>query len=324
VRQDRPQNPHPGTLLISATSLLGNRLFFDPSPWLTIWVAVIGISVACWLPFIRGLTRAVSQMTRATEQISEGRFEIQVADNRRDEIGELGAAVNRMAGKLAGFMNGQKRFLSGIAHELCTPIATIQFGLGNLERRVDDDQRSAVADIEDEVQHMSALVNELLSFSRAGMQALNIELTKVNVDATVARVLERESSPSVEIVTAVDPELNVLADPEYLFRALSNLVRNAIRYAGHAGPIRISARSEADLVLITVADQGPGVCEENLEDIFAPFYRLDPARSQETGGLGLGLAIVRTCVESCHGTVHCRNRKPTGLEAEIRLASAKL
>ena len=181
-----------------------------------------------------------------------------------------------------------------------------------------------IADIQEEVQHMSALVNELLSFSRAGMQAVDVKLAKLNLAATVARVLAREASDGVAVEVSVDEELNVLADAEYLFRALSNVVRNAIRYAGYAGPIQISARANQEAVAITVADNGPGVPEEHLEDLFAPFYRLDPARSQDTGGLGLGLAIVRSSVEACQGSVRCRNRQPHGLEVEIRLPLAKL
>ncbi len=73
-----------------------------------------------------------------------------------------------------------------------------------------------------------------------------------------------------------------------------------------------------------MSDNGPGVPESSLEEIFAPFYRLDPARAQDTGGLGLGLAIVRNCVEACNGSVRCRNRQPRGLEVEIRLPQAVL
>ena len=323
LRLGPSENPHPGTLLLMSHSLVSSRLFFDPTPWITIGLAVILISAACWLPFIRGMTRSISQMTRAAEQIAEGHFETHVSDRRRDEIGQLGAAVNRMSARLAGFVDGQKAFLSGIAHELCTPIATIQFGLGNLERRIPPEQKDSVADIQEEVQHMSALVNELLSFTRAsGIEGLNFTLTSVNLAATVTRVLEREASPDVDIAVAVDEKMNVEAEPEHLFRALSNVLRNAIRYAGHSGPIQIAARAEGGGVFVTVTDSGPGVPEESLEQIFAPFYRVDPARRQDTGGLGLGLAIVRNCVENCGGAVRCRNVEPSGLEVEIRLKQA--
>jgi two-component system sensor histidine kinase CpxA len=324
VRRDRLENPKPGTLILMSSSLLASQLFFDPKPWLAVGVAVILVSVACWLPFIRGMTRSIAQMTRAAGQIAEGRFEVHVADRRRDEIGELGKAINRIAARLSGFVNGQKRFLGGIAHELCNPIATIQFGLGSLERRVSDDQRDGFVDIQEEVQHMSALVGELLSFSRAGIEGMEVKLVSVNLAETVRRVLERETSMDRQVETSVDDKLSVLAEPEYLFRAISNLVRNAIRYAGHAGPIRISAKTEEGRVYLTVTDQGPGVPEAALEEIFAPFYRLDPARNHETGGVGLGLAIVKACIEACRGAVRCRNLQPSGLEVEIQLAEAKL
>jgi two-component system sensor histidine kinase CpxA len=322
VRRDREENPHPGTLILMSASLLASQLFFDPKPWLAVVVAVILVSVVCWLPFIRGMTRSISQMTRAAGQIAEGRFEVHVAGRRKDEIGQLGDAINRMASRLSGFVSGQKRFLGGIAHELCNPIATIQFALGGLERRVTEDQRDGVAEIQEEVQHMSALVNELLSFSRAGMEGMDIKLVKVNVAATVARVLEREASAETQIEKSLDAGLNALGDSEYLFRAISNVVRNAIRYAGHAGPIRVSARAAEGKVFVTVADQGPGVPEHALEEIFAPFYRLDPSRNHATGGVGLGLAIVKASIESCGGAVRCRNRQPSGLEVEIELAEA--
>ena len=100
---------------------------------------------------------------------------------------------------------------------------------------------------------------------------------------------------------------------------MSNLVRNAVRYAGADGPITISAACDGDSAVIKVVDSGPGLPPEELDRVFTPFYRLDASRTRETGGAGLGLAIVKSCVESSGGTVQCRNREPHGLEVEIRL-----
>jgi two-component system sensor histidine kinase CpxA len=121
----------------------------------------------------------------------------------------------------------------------------------------------------------------------------------------------------------VDDTLRVLADPEYLLRSFSNLIRNSVRYAGSSGQIQITANNEIDgVVVITVADSGPGLPEEALEEVFTPFHRPELARTRETGGAGLGLAIVKSCVEACRGTVRCRNRQPHGLAVDIRLAAA--
>lgn len=165
---------------------------------------------------------------------------------------------------------------------------------------------------------MSSLVHELLSFSRAQIGA-GTDLTKVNVADTVRRVLQREASDQAVVKTDVSETLDVIAQPDYLFRSLANILRNAIRYAGHAGPILVCAKNGDGKVSITVADNGPGLPECELGEIFKPFYRPDSARQRETGGAGLGLAIVKTCIEACGGDVRCRNRSPTGLEVEISL-----
>src|SRR5207253_1032338 len=119
----------------------------------------------------------------------------------------------------------------------------------------------------------------------------------------------------------VGDDLQVFAVQDLLLRSIANLIRNAIRYAGLAGPITISAERIGDTVVIKVADCGPGVPDDALAQLFDPFYRPEAARTRETGGVGLGLAIVKTCVESCGGTVSCRNCKP-GFEVSVTLKGA--
>jgi two-component system sensor histidine kinase CpxA len=315
--------PMHGALVWTFSSLWTNPLLFDYKPWLAAVIVVILLSVACWLPLIRGLTRSISQLTSATGAIAQGRFETRLSVNRRDELGQLSQAINHMAERLSGFVYGQRRFLGDIAHELCSPIARIQVGLGVLEQRAEDNQKEYVLGVQEEVEHMSGLINELLSFSKAGMNASTTPLTRVNVADTVRQVLQREANHEARIETHIDGQLEVIAHPDYLFRSVANIIRNAIRYAGEAGPIVVSASEKGGVVSITVADNGPGIPAAELEEVFKPFYRPEFARQRETGGVGLGLAIVRTCVEACGGTVQCRNRSPKGLEAEIRLPAAK-
>jgi signal transduction histidine kinase len=319
VRSAEEPAPSTGFLVLRSDSLMGNQFFFDPKPWIALTLALTAVFVIIWMPWIRSLTHAISQMKTATGRIAEGQFETQVKIKRSDEVGHLGSSINRMSAQLARFVNGQKRFLANVAHELCAPTARMQVALGILERRADENTRKYVADITYDVQHMSELINELLSFSKAGMQTTNTEITTVNVAETVRRVVERESTPTAVIETSVPNDLVVLANADYLFRAISNLVRNAIRYAGQAGPICVSARNEDDEAIITIHDHGPGVPDNALEDVFTPFFRLEASRSRDSGGTGLGLAIVKECLEACKGTVRARNRRPSGLEVEIRL-----
>jgi two-component system sensor histidine kinase CpxA len=311
--------PCPITLLLASPSLRAGGLFFDVTPWVVVGFGALIFSVLFWIPLVRNVTRSISRMTRATELISEGRFEARVAETRRDELGRLGQAINRMAARLAGFVHGQKRFLGDTAHELCSPIARMQVALGILEERADDKLAAQVADLREEVQQMAGLVNELLSFSKAGLQEKAVKLEPVHLDALARRVIAREAPGEGQVQTQIDETLTVLAEPELLSRALANLLRNAVRYAGQAGPISVAAEPRNGRVAITVTDRGPGVPESSLQQIFDPFFRADPSRSRDTGGMGLGLAIVKTCVEACQGLVTARNRLPSGLQVEILL-----
>lgn len=323
VRDAEPLRPNPAVLLIVSPSLHGGGLFLDLRPWLVVGGAVAALSVLFWLPLVRGITRSIAAATRATGQIAEGRFDVRVPATRRDELGQLGDAVNRMAARLEDLVGGQKRFLGDIAHELCSPLSRIQMSLGILEQRLPAGQETTLAALREEVDQMSALVGELLSFSKASFGAGPVKLEDTALRPLVESAVRREAAPGVVLEVNVPGDLRVQAAPPLLLRALSNVLRNAIRYAGDAGPIVVSAsQADAGRARIAVTDAGPGVPEESLPRLFDPFYRVDGARSRETGGVGLGLTLVKTCIEACGGTVSCRNLSPRGFEVELHLAVA--
>jgi two-component system sensor histidine kinase CpxA len=302
--------------------LTGGGLFFDLRPWI---VAVFGagiFSAIFWVPFVRGITRSVTQMTRATQQIAEGRFDVRVNVRRRDELGALGQAINSMAQRLDSFVTGQKRFLGDIAHELCSPLARLRVALGILEERTDAGRQPDVARANEQAEEIASLVNELLSFSKTSLGARPVSLQSVSLREIAEVVVRREATDGARIELDVPAELCAEAEPELLARALANLLRNAVRYAGSTGPITILARQRDGQVTLIVADHGPGIPEAELPRIFDPFYRLDASRDRQTGGVGLGLAIVKTCVEACQGTVTAANRVPSGLQVTITLRAS--
>jgi len=279
-------------------------------------------SFLCWLPLVRGMTHAITQMVRATASIAEGQFDVQVETGRQDELGSLGRSVNRLAERLRSYVQGQKRFLGDAAHELRSPLGRMQVVLSILEGRVKPEDQGYLRDLQEEVEFMSGLTTELLTFARAEMRPDTIELEPVNLRQVVERAVALEGGEAAGIRIEIDPELRVRGDEKLLFRAFSNLVRNAVRYAGGQGPITVSARRQGDQIVVTVADSGPGVPEGALEKIFTPFFRLESARDRKTGGTGLGLAIARSCVEACGGTVTSSNRQPHGLSVAVTLQAA--
>lgn len=309
----------PGALFMRSETFSAGGIFFDYKPWIFSLSSIVFVSALFWLPFVRSMTGSVSQVTKAAEQIAEGQFEVQVDSKRRDEIGRLSDAINRMAGRLAGFVHGQKRFLGDTAHELCAPIARMQLALGILEQRADAKQKPYVDDVREELQHMSGLVNELLSFSKAGLRPKALKLKPVSVLEIAQKVVAREAKDMAEVEINVPENMQVMGEKDLLIRAVGNVVRNAIRYAANGGPIQIAARSVDSEVEIIVSDHGPGVPAEDVTKLFDPFFRVDVSRDRETGGVGLGLTIVKTCIESCGGTVSARNRKSGGLRVIMRL-----
>ncbi len=312
--------PEPGTLVIRAPDVLALVRLFEAGGWFALAAGALVLSLLFWLPLVVGMTRMLNRLTHATEQIAEGRFDIRVPADRRDEIGRLGQSVNRMAARLDTLVNGQKRFLADVAHELGSPLGRLQVAVEILESRTDPSLQAQVGDVREEVQQMSDLVNELLIFTRAGLRPHEPELVPVALDEIVRVTLDRENAGS-RVRVALDPGLLVRADPTLLGRALGNLIRNALRFAGDAGPITLKARREDAVVLISIEDEGPGVPPAALARLGEPFYRPEMARTRETGGAGLGLAIVRSCVAACGGQVQFANRTPHGFRAEVRLAA---
>jgi two-component system sensor histidine kinase CpxA len=309
--------------LLGRTPALGiSPLMFNPRPWILCAGGIVLFSILFWIPLARNLTASISSMTRATESIAEGRFDVHVAEAREDELGRLSHAINRMAGRLKDLVTGQRRFLGDAAHELCSPLARMEIALEILEERSAGETLPLVRDVREEVTHMRKLANELLSFSKASLGETHVKLEPVRVAEVIAAAIHQEKSDAGLIELAVPDDLRVLGHFELLQRAVANLVRNALRYAGDAGPISIIARRQDAFVFITIDDLGPGVPPDEVGKLFDPFYRADPSRTSETGGVGLGLAIVKTCVEACGGVVSAANRHPHGLEIRIRLSPA--
>ncbi len=310
----------PGTLLAACPNFWSSRILFDFGMLLSAIGSIILLSVVIWWPFVFSITRAIAQLTAMTERIAQGRFDARLKVNRSDEIGQLAEAVNSMAERLDNFVAGQKRFLGDTAHELCSPISRLHIALELLESSVTEEQELTIKDIREDVDEMSNLINDLLAFSKAGLQGKELQLSAVNLGTVLQTVMSKTCS---EKLVKVDfpADVFVFGDNLLLERALANVIRNAVRYASQDGPIHVNGvRSGAEFV-ITITDSGPGVPAESIKMLGEPFFRPEPSRSRSSGGVGLGLSIVKSCVETCGGSFTVRNHQPKGLQVELRLKS---
>jgi two-component system sensor histidine kinase CpxA len=321
ARPDNPEAAGPMNVLLVAESnsvTVGGLVMDLRLGWLLALGSAL-FSIILWLPLLRGITRSIRQMTEATERIAQGQFDVRVPARRHDELGVLAEAINRMGLRLDGFVKGQTRFLGDVAHELCSPLARLQMALGIIEQRADGRQKPYATLAIEKASQISQLVNELLVFSKASFGGPTVHLQPVPLSAAIDEAIRHEKTENARIESIVPGDLVVSADPELLIRALSNLLRNAIRYGADAGPIQIHAARHEDSITVAITDCGPGVPEADLQKIFDAFYRVDASRNRQTGGSGLGLAIVRTCIDSCNGSVTAENRDPHGLAVRVHL-----
>lgn len=307
----------PGSLLIVPGGWIGNSLLF-PLDWLWWTLLAIAVTTICWFPFLRGVTKSLGRMEHATGDIAHGRFETKIAVERADELGRLSSSIESMAGRLDALVSGQKRFLGDTAHELRSPLGRMQVALEILDRRVGDGERAYVADLKEDVEALTVLTDELLQYARAELQERGGAPAAVGLRPIIERVIAKEANGAT-IAVDVPADTSVRGDAQLLERAIANVIRNAVKYAGAAGPIDVKASRDHGVVTLSVADSGPGVAPESLARLFDPFFREDAARNRKTGGTGLGLAIVRSAVEACGGSVSCVNRQPRGLEMQITL-----
>jgi two-component system sensor histidine kinase CpxA len=323
VSVEKPGRP---SVLYDLTAGVGDLFgllgFLGVQKWVLYPLLALGVSALLWLPFIWSITRTVTRITHATERIAEGELDARIVADRRDELGQLADSVNRMAGRLGGHLAAQKQFLADVAHEIASPLARLRAALGLLAaapQRTPPEQ--TLQDMNDDLQQMADMLYDLLLFSRTDPAVQRSALGPVPVLAVAAVAIEREAAID-RVAVHGEPEVYARADPAMLSRALANLVRNAVRYAGDRGQIELNVQRQGDWVVIDVRDRGPGVPESVLPRLGEPFFRVESSRTRDSGGFGLGLAIVKRCAEACGGSVVFRNRDGGGFEVEMRLRAA--
>jgi two-component system sensor histidine kinase CpxA len=286
--------------------------------------------VCFWLA--RYLTGPIVRLRAATHQLAGGNLGARAAETKRaDEIAELVHDFNRMAERLEVLLNSQKQLISDISHELRSPLARLNVALGLARQRASEDSIKALDRIELEADRLNEMIGKLLTLARLESGESQVERAPVQILELLQEVVAdadfeaRSRDCGVKLVEAED--CTTVGNPELLRSAFENVVRNAVRYTAAASDveIRLSCRTQngsGSLAVITVRDHGPGVPDQEISNLFRPFYRLDAARERQTGGAGLGLAIAERAVRLHQGTISARNAEGGGLVVEIQLPAS--
>ncbi len=284
-------------------------------------VRYVIVALALLLPIAlwsRAHWQGLQQLSRVADEFGAGKLSARARMPRSASIYPLAERIDHMTDRIEELLVSQKNLLHSVSHELRTPIARLEFALELLDAKTEDPgQRKRIAAMEGDVRELNDLVNELLDMARLGSeQALRRETVDVAGLLAAAAASLPPGAPMLTVEASADGG-TIEADPRLLGRALSNLLRNAQKYAG--ATIRLSARREAGKLVIAVEDDGPGIPEEERERVFEPFYRLDRSRDRATGGFGLGLSIARKAVLLHGGNVTVETSELGGASFKLTL-----
>ena len=293
--------------------LVGRMSVPKRDPWLlsrligaTAALYLIVLGAAIWLAL--RLVRPLRDLTGAAERFA-GRGEPEVVAARGPaDLRQAIAAFNAMNVRLASLLDEKDRMLGALGHDLRTPLASLRLRIEAMEPEAE----RAVAVIK--IEEMSAMLEDILALARTGRA--RGQMKPLDVTALAEAVAQDFADQGRPVSFGASPRLVAEADAGLLRRAVTNLLDNALAYAGEA---RVSVAPAGEGIEIRVEDDGPGVPADSLEDVLRPFHRLEGSRSRETGGAGLGLAIVRGVAEGHGGVLRLENRIPHGLAAVIVL-----
>lgn len=303
------------------------RLPLPKDFWVRILVSFLLCGTICYA-MARHLTIPIEKLRDATRNVAKGQFSTRVAPSmgkRKDEIADLAKDFDRMAERIENLVESQKRLLRDISHELRSPLARLTVALELAKQRSTEAAAANLERIGLETERLNDLIGQLLTLTmlESGSQRQAEEMD-------VSRIIERIASDArfeaqirnVEVTTDLPGALPFTGHPEMVYRAVENVVRNALRYTADGTAVSISARPagvENSWIEICVKDRGPGVPDSELANIFKPFYRIEDSRDRSLGGTGVGLAIAERAVKLHRGSLSVENAETGGLLVHIFL-----
>ena len=326
VAEAAKPNSRSGDLTVVVAQQIGNVQASNDILRTTLLISVpllvAVLAVIAWYVIGRTL-RPVEALRRGAERISDNsRAERLPVPPSNDEIAALAITLNQMLDRLTAARNRQRDFVADAAHELRSPLASIQIQL-EVAQRVGDGQ-DLTGDLLTDIQRLSSLVEDLLLLARADAASPGpAHPTAFDAEVLLNEITAGRGPGRVPITTADGPPVGIEADRAEMRRAITNLVDNAVRHANTQVAVRITTVDQT--VTIHIVDDGPGIDPADRQRVFQRFTRLDDARDRDSGGSGLGLSIVAELVRRANGVVALTDPDTgTGLDARITLPKSRL
>lgn len=278
-------------------------------------VAIVLASCIGFL-FARNLVAPINRIMGAARAIGDGNLSARTNLTGEDEVARLGETFDAMAESVEKDRDLERRLTTDVAHELRTPLMAIQATVEAMVDGVYEADEERLVTVNSEIQRLSRLVNALLKLSRLENRAEPMKEEVVNVGELIAGIIATHemfvSDSGLSLEYDAQPDVMVVGDADMIRQATANLISNAVRYTPEGGHITVSVKKGDIMASIAVKDTGIGLTKEEARMVFSRFWRADAGRNRESGGLGVGLAVVKEIVDRHGGWVQVEGEKDKG------------
>ena len=307
-----------GVVFLSASLEEVERILNDIRRFLFLaTVLAMGIVGGGSIALARRFTEPLEKVTAAARKMSEGKLDQHIEISSGDEIGRLANQFNIMAKRLNYYTSNLKKFAADVAHEVRTPLTTMGLLTKALKEHEmePEQQKDFINDLDNELERLTALVNDLLELSKLEKNEIQLEEIEMNhfIRDMIGEYQYRFMHANLELLAEITTETCLVnAAPLQMRQVVSNLLDNALNYTSSGGTVKVTLIREEKEAVTKIEDTGCGIPEEDLSYIFERFFRVDRARSREGGGTGLGLAIVSEIIAKHNGRVWVESEEGVG------------
>ncbi len=298
--------------VVNATAMLQERT-------LTIFLLACGIIIIISLFTTNLITKPIKKLTDVAIKISNGDLSQRANIRGKGEVAELAQTFDMMCGRIQNMDQQRSEFVSDASHELKTPLASMKILVESMlyqDNVPEEVYKEFLGDINGEIDRMNSLITDLLLLSKMDSDIVTINLEKVRISSIVNKCVNAlepiAKERNIRVRTDVSDDFELECDPLKLRQAINNLIENAIKYTSDGGHVFVTTKHHGGEGAVRIEDDGVGMSPEHLEHIFERFYRVDKARSRETGGTGLGLHIVRRIALMHGGRVDVESKEGKG------------
>lgn len=298
---------------------------FKPRHEVLSWAFSILIpTLACGYVLSKMLSERLGRMAKVAKAFGRGNFEVRlpVMDNSKDDFDILARSFNEMAGAVERLLQNERRLLADISHEIRSPLTRLGMAAPLLREAKDEAERSELLNrLEKDLEQLNEIAEALLAQARDTLvnsgQMAEVDLGRLLTDLADDFSFQGEAAAK-KVRTVMTGNLRVFGKLFLLQRVFGNILSNALFHTPPGSAILVVAEEGGGEIFVRIRDFGPGVPEDQLEDIFRAFYRVDDSRTRSSGGAGLGLALAREAVLFHGGSIEARNAGP-GLEVSVIL-----